>query len=198
MCPETIEEKWRPLDTRALVLEYDPLMLSTEVATRNSSRLSLVRPARPAVQINEPCRVLLAALMLFALISAQDVSAASASAAQGIDVEQYHCKCGTHCRGESCCCGPHKPQTRLPAPDPPPKPDRADDSPCVMNSAPCGDSALPGVPAGGPVGKSAAQAMSGRPQLGTVGFLLLFSTPGLFPSRRASRLDRPPERIIVA
>jgi hypothetical protein len=142
--------------------------------------------------------MLLAALMLIALISAQDVSAASVSAAQGIDAEHYHCTCGTRCRGESCCCGPRKPQTRLSALEPPAKPDRADDSPCVMNSAPCGDSALPGTCSDGPVGKSAALVMSGQPQLGTVGFLVRSSTPRLFPSRRASRLDRPPDRLIFA
>ena len=173
-------------------------MLSTELATRNSSRSSLVRPTSRAIQIDEPCRLLLVTVLLVALISAQEVSAASVSAAPGINAAHHHCQCETRCRGESCCCKSDQSPIRPPAPEPAPKQGRTDASPCQMTSAPCGNSGLPSAPSGRSVGKSAALAISEHPQLDPVGMMLPFSTPCLFPSQRASRLDRPPERLILA
>ena len=72
---------------------------------------------------------------------------------------QHHCKCGTRCHGESCCCGSH--QSPGPATGSPSRPEgsRPMPSPCQMTSAPCGDSGLPTAPSGRPVNKIAALAM---------------------------------------
>jgi hypothetical protein len=67
-----------------------------------------------------------------------------------------------------------------------------------MTSAPCGNSGLPGTPSEGPVTRIAAFAVLEHRRLDAVGTLLPFSTRGLTPVRRASRLDRPPELLILA
>jgi hypothetical protein len=156
-----------------------------------------VRLASSATQIDEPCRFLLAAVVLVALVSGRAVSAESVSSARGIAAAPHQCKCGTRC-GESCCCGPREAQSHPEAPEPIAGPDRAGVSACVLNSAPCGDRGLPSAPSDRPVSKIAALAVLEHLQLDAAGFLLPFSARCLLPSRRASRLDRPPERLIVA
>jgi hypothetical protein len=157
-----------------------------------------VRPACRASQINESCRLLLAVSLLVALLSARDVAAAPLSSVRGITAAAHDCKCATKCRGESCCCGPHEPKTRLPAPEPTPETDRIVGNGCLMNSAPCRDSGLPSAPSDGPVSKCASLVIFGYLRLDTVGSLLPFSTHSLVPHRRFSRLDRPPEGLIFA
>ncbi len=153
--------------------------------------------ARRAIPINELCRWFLAAALVVGLISATEASAESVSAVRRIGAAPHQCKCGMNC-GEACCCGTRETQTRAPASAPTSGPDRGFASKCVMNPAPCGHSGLPGARSGSSVGKSLALAVSGRLQLDTAGFPLRSSTLFLLPARRASRLDRPPERLVVA
>jgi hypothetical protein len=157
-----------------------------------------VRLAGRTSQINESCRLLLAAGLLVALTAGHEVSAASVSSTRGITAARHDCKCATKCRGESCCCGPHAPHTPLPAPESTPEPDRVVSNPCLMNAAPCRDSGLPSAPSDGPVSKCASLVIFGYLRLDTVGSLLPFSTHSLVPHRRFSRLDRPPEGLIFA
>jgi hypothetical protein len=157
-----------------------------------------VRPARRTSRISESFRLLLAAGLLVALIAGHEVSAASVSSARGITAARHDCKCATKCRGESCCCGPHAPHTPLPAPESTPEPDRVVSNPCLMNAAPCRDSGLPSASSDGPVSRCASLPTIGHLRLETVGRPLPFSTQNLLPRRRSSRLDRPPEGLVLA
>ncbi len=143
-------------------------------------------------------RLLLLAVLFVALSAAQEVSADSLISARGRNEATHHCKCGTRCRGESCCCEPQEARTRRPAAVSTPNADHTDSTQCQMSSAPCGDPGLPDAPSGDPVGNGAALAISERLRLDTIGRLLPISTSCLSPSRRASRLERPPERLILA
>jgi hypothetical protein len=157
-----------------------------------------VSPVSRAIRINEPCRILLAASLFVALIGAHDGIAASVSSAQGNTAAPHDCKCATKCRGDSCCCGPHKVKTQAPSPEPTDDPDRKLESPCQIKSIPCGDSGLPSASSNGPVSKNASLVKFERLRLATVGSLLPFSTHRLIPDRWASQLDRPPERLPLA
>ena len=157
-----------------------------------------MNPARRAIGKNETCRMLLAAGLLVALLEARDVAAASVSKAQGNTAAPHDCKCATKCRGDSCCCGPHKAKTQTPGPEPTNDPDRELGSPCQFNAAPCGHSGLPSASSNGPVSKNASLVKFEHLRLVTIGSLLPFSTRRLVPGRWASRLDRPPERLTLA
>jgi hypothetical protein len=187
-----------PLDSQSAVLDYREFVLWAKFGHRDSGRRARVSGAHCAIQSDRRCRLLSAAFLLAALMSAQDVSAASPTSARSLHRAPHDCKCATKCRGDSCCCGPHEPQTRRPAPEPTPESDRADSSPCIMNSAPCGGSGIPNAPSEGPVSRIAALAMAGHLGLKAVSSLIPFSTLNLLPDRRTSRLDRPPERLILA
>jgi hypothetical protein len=166
--------------------------------TEDSGRRARVSGACCAIQNDRRCRLLWAAFLLAALMLAQEVSAASPTSTRGLNRAPHDCKCATKCRGDSCCCGPHEPQTRRPAPEPTPESNRADGSPCMVNSAPCGGSGIPNAPSEGPVSRIAALAMAGHLRHSAVSSLIPFSTLNLVPDRRTSRLDRPPECLILA
>jgi hypothetical protein len=147
-----------------------------------------------------PARWRMPALVLVFALGLQTASASTTAPAHTFDVgaHDHYCKCATRCQGASCCCGPREARARLLHREPNLNPDRAGDSPCMMNSAPCGDSRLPGTFSEAPVKKTATLAMVEPPRLDTCGNLLSFSTDSLLPTRRTSRLDRPPELLILA
>jgi hypothetical protein len=157
-----------------------------------------LRHARCAIWISHPCRLLVAASVAIVSLAACDVQAASLSSAREFSGVPHDCKCATKCRGDSCCCGPHKAKTRAPAPEPTDVPDRKLESPCQIKSTPCRDSGLPSASSNGPVSKNASLVKFERLRLATVGSLLPFSTHRLIPDRWASQLDRPPERLPLA
>ena len=143
--------------------------------------------------------LLLAAVLLYVLLPGGSVSASSVLRSHGFDSEahSHHCKCGPKCRGSSCCCGPTETTARPSAPEPIPQGREADTGPC-LNSAPCGDSGLPSSPSVGPLGKVATLSMIGRVRPGTPGRLFPSSSRCIRPSRLASRIDEPPEGLVVA
>ena len=147
-----------------------------------------------------PARRLLPALVLVFAFGFQPAPASTMAPAHAFDGEKHahDCKCATRCQGASCCGGPREAQTRLSYREPNPEPDRTGASPCMMNSAPCGDSRLPGTFSEAPVKKTATLAIVEPLRLDTCGTLLPFFTHSLFPARRASRLDRPPEMLSLA
>ena len=154
---------------------------------------------RCRIQIDKPCRLLWAAFLLVTLVSAQNARAASLTSARGLSAATHDCECATKCLGDSCCCGHREHHTRLPAPEPTPQNDRANYSPCLLNSAPCGGSGLPNAPSSDyPVGRIAALVNAGHLVLPTVSSLIQLSTLNFLPDRRASRLNRPPKRLILA
>jgi len=129
---------------------------------------------------------------------AASASLRSPSASFNAEDHARHCNCGPKCRQASCCCGRPGTRVRPPAPPPVPGPIGADPSPC-MGSAPCEESGLPTAPSSvGPLGKLAALAMGGHLLSANAVGLRLVSPPCLLPTRRASRLDRPPKHLIVA
>jgi hypothetical protein len=115
------------------------------------------------------------------------------------DDHAHYCKCGSNCRGASCCCAHRetKAKVRAPVRSPAGESTRVDASPCV-SSAPCGDSGLPGAPASGAFSKTSACTTRGFSLPVLVGQLLPPSPRCVLPTRRASRLDKPPERSAVA
>ena len=124
----------------------------------------------------------------------------SPSPSASFDAEEHarHCNCGPKCRQASCCCGRRGTRVRPPTPPPVPESIGADLSPC-MGSAPCEESGLPTAPSSvGPLGKLAALATGGHLLSANAVSLLPVSPLCLLPARRASRLDRPPEHLIVA
>jgi hypothetical protein len=130
----------------------------------------------------------------------QTAQASTMAPAHAFDGEQHaqDCKCATRCHGALCCCGPREVQTRVSHREPNPTPDRTEAGPCMMKSAPCGNSGLPSTPNQGPVTRNVALAVLEHRRLDAVGTLLSFYACRLLPVRRTSRLDRPPELIILA
>jgi hypothetical protein len=157
-----------------------------------------LRHARCAIWISHPCRLLVAASVAIVSLAARDVQAASLSSAREFSGVPHDCKCATKCRGDSCCCGPHHPQAPAPARVPTKERGPKLGSPCQFNSTPGGDRGIPMAPSGSPVSKSASLVTFANLRLDTACCLLLYSAPSLLPARRASRLDRPPERPDLA
>ena len=147
-----------------------------------------------------PARRVLPALVLVLAtgFSSAQASAVAPAHAFGSKEHAHNCKCATRCQGPSCCCGPREAQTAQSYRESDPGAARIGASPCTMTSAPCGNSGLPGTPSEGPVTRIAALAVLEYRRLDAVGTLLPFCTWGLTPVRRASRLDRPPELLILA
>lgn len=174
-------------------------MYSPRLRTRRRSPQVTIE--HRAIKIDARSRLLMASAMVIALVAARPASAASLSTAQATGVTSHVCKCGTKCRGDSCCCGPRKAQNTLSAPEPVPDLDAdadadADDNPCFVNPAPCGEPGLPGASYEGPVGKCAALACVIESRCETAGALLPFATQDLLPTPLPSRLDRPPEHLV--
>lgn len=134
--------------------------------------------------------------MLLVLCWGAGASAASVSASRGEPPRPHHCKCGTGCRGATCCCDSHGEAPHPAEGRPSSRPTATGDSPCVK-SAPCGQPGIPS-PSVDPTWKPAGiTSRSGFwPDLGR-GLLPPLSRP-VFPIRRPSRLDRPPERQTTA
>lgn len=139
-------------------------------------------------------RLLPAVVLIVGLGLPGEASASSISPPVAFDADDHaqHCRC-RNCRQESCCCGSRKPRAQGGRT----APTRRGEGPCI-GAAPCGDAGLPDVPVPGPSGKAASLATGGhRPRLAAVRHVL----PGdrcILPCRRASRLDEPPERPLLA
>jgi len=157
-----------------------------------------VNPASRQACRRRPRHLLAAAVVLGLGLPALAGRAPAASVSPALEAEaeveagSHGCKCGPDCHG-SCCCGPHRAPARPSAPEP----GRADPRPC-LDSAPCGDPGLPGAPSPAPGGKGAALPMLVGPRPGGAGSFLPPSSQRPRPSRRASRLDEPPERADLA
>ncbi|WP_309378186.1 hypothetical protein [Paludisphaera borealis] len=141
------------------------------------------------------CNLLPAVVLALSLGQVRDVEAMQVSSAPAFDAEEHgeHCDCGVRCKKASCCCGPKAAKPRPASPSPA----RPDAGPC-LNSAPCGDPILPNAPPAGPSAKAAALALCGQLTPVVAERLLPSFTRCMFPPRRSSRLDDPPERPAVA
>jgi hypothetical protein len=139
-------------------------------------------------------RLLPTVVLVVGILGSQGaVSAASvvAKTSPKVDDHARFCKCSS-CSKDSCCCGPRKVgATSSPQPWDPRSPS-ASSVPC-LNSAPCGVPLLPGASIAGPSANSASLCTR---------FCLLPVATGrqfspclvcILPSRRASRVDEPPE-----
>jgi hypothetical protein len=136
---------------------------------------------------------------LAALLLANPASASSILSAHGSGDTPHACKCASKCRSDSCCCGPHEKQSRLPEPGRAPDSKHLDaTSPCQMNSAPCGDSGLPNEPSERRIGKCANFELLGQRELDTLGELLHLTSHSPLPISVAGRVDRPPEDFVLA
>jgi hypothetical protein len=186
-----------PLDTPLEAIKYRQIVfrefLPGSKSTRVTARLRYSRTDWLA-------RWLLPALVLLFASGFQSAPGSTVAPAHAFDAEEHgrDCKCATRCQGASCCCGPRAGQTKLSYREPNPEPDGIGGSPCMMKPTPCGDSGLPSTPTEGPVNRNAALDALECRRLDTVGTLLPFSNCSLVPVRRVSRLDRPPELLILA
>jgi hypothetical protein len=184
----------RALDTRS-PNSHNPSLDGAlpEFPPTRSSRVSF---ASCGLRFKSSRHALLAAtgLLLALLTTREPVLAASVSSAGEFDAAPHasQCKCATRCRGESCCCGRRAAPSRPPAP----QSGQADTSLC-LSPAPCADPGLPGAPSSSPDGKGAALSPLECLRFDAVGSFLMSSPHRLLPSRRASRLDKPPERLIL-
>ena len=159
-----------------------------------------MRPGLPDSAGRAPRRTL-AALVAVALWLAVGVNAPG-STVGAVPVKPaagHKCKCGMACRGASCCCASDAPAPARKA-EPsgrPARPSARPDGPCV-GSAPCGGEGLPGPPSGRTAWKPAAvlRASVVAPTVSQAFAADPSTTP--LPSRRASRLDDPPDRPPVA
>ena len=107
--------------------------------------------------------LMLAAVFVCVLLHSGSAFGSSVSRGHGFDVDEHshHCKCGTKCRGSSCCCGPVGTTVRNSASDSVSEGSDADAGPC-LNSAPCGDSGLPSAPSFNQHAKIATLSMTGH------------------------------------
>lgn len=137
-------------------------------------------------------------------ISLGDARAALLSAPSGERGDLPHsCKCGSRCRGATCCCAPEEPKQSAPPIEVPEKvspPESAEDvdveGPCFAMD-PCGDPAVaPGAYEG--LTKTVALIWRLRSPHGEGGRRLVPSRCLRLPARFASRLERPPRAIAPA
>jgi hypothetical protein len=165
----------------------------------------LVRPAAKADRVEHSCRhlwmrrfvrgLLPTVVLVFGFdwpmgaVSASSLAPAPASSAED---DGHHCRCASRCRGASCCCGPRRARVPDGPAIPAAAPETADGSPC-LKAAPCGDPGLPNAPVAAPISKMASLPGCARPVPGTAGRRLPPDVRCVLPSRRASRLDEPPE-----
>ena len=142
-----------------------------------------------------PALMLLSVLGWRGEVRASTISLAPAAALDADEHFQY-CRC-RNCGGSSCCCGPRR--AKAVAPRVATNTERAKPGyGPSLSSAPCDEAGLPDAPIPGPSCKVAAASThphrfspaAGRPVPPVVRCIL--------PSRRASRLDEPPERPAFA
>lgn len=180
------------------------------LASRSREPLSAVGSSRRAI--------LAAGLVLALLVPGQAATAAVAVAVESLavtgatsrrDDAHHHCKCRERCRGASCCCGPREATAARSEPRPvghasssgndasSSSSSKSSPGPCVA-SAPCGDPAMPvGAPAG-PYGKATAMSAIDGSRFAAVVRFLSRASDSVLPSRRSSRLDRPPRRLATS
>jgi hypothetical protein len=146
------------------------------------------------------CWLLPAVMLLFGLSSGGDASASWFSGSHGFDAEKHadYCQCGPKCRRESCCCGPREMRASRRA-DPAPKLPVSDAThrPC-LSSAPCSDPGLPTASSVGPTGKVAMLALCEHLRSSFLDSLLPPPSSCHLPSKRASRIEEPPEQDALA
>jgi hypothetical protein len=135
-------------------------------------------------------------VLVVALVSAGQVSAASVSSSRGINAVPHNCKCAAKCQGESCCCGHREPRDE--ATEQAPQPDHASPSPCAMHPASCGGHGLPSAPSGSSLSKSSALVIFSHLRRDAARVVVPFEAQSLHPTWWVSRLDRPPKRLILA
>lgn len=188
----------RPLDTVQRTINHRAIVFPGFLPGPDENARVLAR--RRNSWMDWPTRWLLPALVLVFALGFQSAPASTMVPTHAFEVEEHahHCKCATRCQGASCCCGPNEARARLSYRETNSEPDRTGASPCMTKSAPCGNSGLPSTPSEGPVNRNAALAVLDHPRLDTVGTQMPFSTRGLLPTRRSSRIDRPPELLILA
>jgi hypothetical protein len=176
--------------------------------TEASGPAPSTRQRRPRVRYRPRChrppsfptRLLPAFAGLLVLVTAGPLSAASVSAGGGTPARgsAHHCKCGTKCRGASCCCDSHgdaahpaedlSPQAEIPS-EPA---SSAPLGPC-LNALPCGD---PGVPLASPVESVVKTAALGRAvafDSTDAGAALPCESAPSRPRQFGERIDEPPE-----
>lgn len=124
----------------------------------------------------------------------------ASSSGHGAEAHARYCSCGSGCRQSACCCGSKtaRPQPNSALPLSLLGPTDLDASPC-LNSDTCHDSGLPVPPESTePVGKPAAVAGDHRSRFANAGLSVSRRSRCALPPGRASRLDRPPERLFPA
>ncbi len=182
----------------ALLLFDTLLYWLTETQRTGVDRL---RTANRILQCDRRLRWPMAIVLFGALISVQRSAASEIDSAEVGQNTAHHCKCGTRCRGASCCCGPRKRPAATEAPVQKAAGSRSDglatSSPCSVGSAPCGDSGLPSSTVSGPETKNASITTSVDLVLPAAGILRASDYRMTAPPRRPSRLDRPPDGDIA-
>jgi hypothetical protein len=177
----------------------DPILSGTRdrptLAAKASTSLVRAETLHRRLNLSRPRLLPVVVLVLVcALVGETHGSNVSGSALFDAESHAKDCKCGSKCRGASCCCG--SPRT---TPKPSLKvaiPNQADlaKNPC-LNSAPCGDPIAPrSAPLGSYFKVAALVSIEGSPPRDG-GQPLVVPTSSLSTDRRANRLDRPP-RIV--
>ncbi len=139
-------------------------------------------------------RILPAVALIVACAWVGPANASSVTSSLDDEAHAKACKCGTKCRGASCCCG--SPKTRPKAPARP----LADpgSNPCQFSQAPCSDPIAPVAAPVGSVGKVATLGSPGGFTLGDEGQPLVVPAFVFSTDRRQTRLDRPPRFVAFA
>ncbi len=138
---------------------------------------------------------LLLGLVLMLVSGGEGACAESVSSASWDAESHAHvCKCGSRCRGASCCCGRHSTSRQrstesvtVSSPDV----RELASGPC-LGEAPCGDPGLPGSTASVATGRTAALSLSAAYRPSTATVLLAPPTSCRRHPRSSSRIDRPP------
>ena len=140
-----------------------------------------------------------AGVLLLGLAWCDASLASSVASSWNFDTAEHaqHCGCGPKCRQTSCCCGPRTKKASPPVPKTGQLPLQVNASLC-MSSAPCGDPGLPSSSTISSIGKTATLTLAGHIlPLASERHIPSFSRC-IFPARRASRLDEPPEGTAIA
>ena len=128
-------------------------------------------------------------------VPASTISPTTAAAFEADEHTQY-CKC-RNCGGPSCCCGPRPAKAAAPRVATKTEPVRPGYGSC-LSAAPCDEAGLPDAPVRGPSGKVAAASTHPHRFSLAAGRPVPPEGRCILPSRRASRLDEPPELPTLA